>query len=300
MPWPWTVTNFFPTKRREWPHFCARKHPTVKGEEREYYYRATACNLLNTRIDLPLDMEPILPGEDEVASAKRMIGRLCDNYTRLFDVVVADALYMEGPFVNFCVEKGKDVIIVLKDNYPSLLEDARGIFSQIEPQIWEIDNKKIRIWDADDFTADTIDVPLRVLHAVETYTEKGEKDGQIIEREVTKSWWWATTISSKRLTAKYLWKFGHARWQIENNIFDTLGQHWSLNHCYKHEPVAMVNFVLMLFIAFTLIQCFYERNLQPQMRKIINSLIALGNQLYAGLAGPIRQAVLRPSGAGPP
>jgi hypothetical protein len=240
-----------------------------------------ACNLLNTHIDLPLDVEPILPGEDEVAAAKRMVTRLCNNYTRLFDVIVADALYMEGPLINFCIGKGKDLIIVLKDNYSSLIEDARGLFSQMKPEIWHIDNRTIQVWDADGFTAETINAPLRILHVIETYTEKVEEKGKKVERQVTKSWWWATTISRLRLRAKNLWRIGHSRWQTENNIFNALGQHWSLNHCYKHDPVAIVNFVLMLFIAFTLAQCFYKRNLKPQMRKIINSLISLTNQLYA-------------------
>ena len=62
----------------------------------------------------------------------------------------------------------------------------------------------------------------------------------------------------------------------------------------------MVNFVLMLFIAFTLIQCFYERNLKEPMRKVINSLIAMANQLYAGLGIGVDKAVVRQSGPGPP
>lgn len=260
----------------------------------------TVCNLLNAGIDLPLDAELVLAGENEVAAAKRIVARLCDAYTRLFDVIVADALYMEGPFINFCVEKGKDVIIVLKDNYPSLLEDAKGLFARIEPQVWQVEDKTIQIWDIDGFTADTIDVPLRVLRAVETHIEKIEKDGQIVERTITKDWWWATTIPQNRLTAKHLWRLGHSRWQIENNIFNTLGRRWSLDHCYKHDPVAMVNFVLMLFIAFMLVQCFYQRNLKEPMRKVINSLIALANQLYAGFGIGVGKAVVRQSGAGPP
>lgn len=293
-------TNFFPTKKRQWPGFCERKHKTVNGEDVDYYYRMTACNLLNTQIDLPLDAEPIRPGENEVASAKRMIERLCNNYTRLFDVIVADALYMEGPFVNFCVEHGKDVIIVLKNNDPSLIEDARGLFSQTEPEIWHTNGRIIQVWDADGFKTDTIDLPLRVLHAVETYTEKVEKDGRTVERQVSKNWWWATTIVPSRLSAKEVWKLGHSRWQIENNIFNTLSQHWALNHCYKHDPVAIVNFTLMLFIAFTLAQCFYQRNLKPQMRKMINSLIALTHQLYAGLCDVSAKDTAIHSGAGPP
>ena len=292
--------NFFPTKKRKWPGFCQRRLQTANGEQLEYYYRMTGCNLLNTQIDLPLDAEPIRPGEGELTSAKRVLDRLCSNYSRLFDVVVADALYMKGPFVNFCLDRGKDVIIVLKDNYAGLLEDARGLFDQTAPEVWRINDRTIQFWDAEDFKTDTIDVPLRVVHTVETYTEKIIEDSRQIEREVTKSWWWATTIPRHRLSTKGVWKIGHSRWQIENNIFNSLGQQWALNHCYKHDPVAIVNFVLMLFIAFTLIQCFYKRNLKPQMRKIINSLIALANQLYAGLGGSVDKDVPIHCGAGPP
>jgi len=295
-----TAMNFFPTKRRNWPCFCQRRHKTVNGEQAEYYYRMVGCNLLNTRIDLPLDIEPILAGENEVAAAKRMVQRLCDNYTRFFDVIVADALYMEGPFINFCVAKGKDVIVVLKNNYSSLIEDAKGLFSQMEPETWQVNGRTIQLWDADGFETDTVDVPLRVLHAVETYSEKVEEDGRTVEREVVKHWWWATTIPGRRLRTKHLWQFGHSRWQIENNIFNSLSQHWSLNHCYKHEPVAIVNFILMLFIAFTLVQCFYKRNLKPPIRKMINSLIALANQLYAGLRVDLGKDIAIYSGAGPP
>ena len=292
--------NFFPTKKRQWPGFCERKLEIAGEKVPEYYARMAVCNLLHTQIDLPLDAELVLTGENEVSAAKRLIARLCNQYPRLFDVVVADALYMEGPFINSCLKEGKDVIVVLKDNYPSLLEDARGLFSRMQPQIWHVEDKTIHLWDVDGFVTDTIDVPLRVLHAAETHIEKIVKDGQRIEREVTKHWWWATTIPQKRLTTQHLWKLGHSRWQIENNIFNILGQHWSLDHCYKHDPVAMVNFVLMLFIAFTLIQCFYKRNLKTPMRKVINSLIALANQFYAALGIGVDKAVIRQSGSDPP
>lgn len=273
----------------------------IAGEKvPEYYCHMTVCNFLNAPIDVPLDAELVAAGENEIAAAKRIVARLCDTYTRLFDVIAVDALYMEGPFINFCVERGKDVIVVLKNNYPSLLSDARGLFSQMQPQIWQVEDKTIQVWDIDGFTANTIDVPLRVLHTVETHIEKIVKDGQVVEREVTKDWWWATTIPQTRLTTKHLWEFGHSRWQIENNIFNVLAQHWSLDHCYKHDSVAMVNFVLMLFIAFTLTQCFYERNLKAPMRKVINSVIALANQFYAGLGMDGDNVVMRRSGGRSP
>jgi hypothetical protein len=49
-----------------------------------------------------------------------------------------------------------------------------------------------------------------------------------------------------------------------------------------------------------LVQCFYERNLKAPMRKVINSVIALANQLYAGLGIDGDKVVMRRSGCRPP
>ncbi len=260
----------------------------------------TACNLLNTSVDVPLDVEPIAAGENEVASAKRLVARMCKQYPRFFDVVVADALYMEGPFINFCLGLGKDVVVVLKNNYPSLIEDAQGLFGRMEPQHWDEDGRHIEAWDVEGFQTQTVDVPLRVLHTIETYTEKVWENGRRVEKDVVCHWWWASTIPKTRLGTKQLWKLGHSRWQIENNIFNTLGQHWSLNHCYSHDPTAMINFVLMLFVAFTLTQCFFKRHLKPQMQAVFGTLIAMTNELYAGLSRKPHTPTLRVSGAKPP
>jgi hypothetical protein len=53
---------------------------------------------------------------------------------------------------------------------------------------------------------------------------------------------------------------------------------------FKHEPTAIVNFVLTLFLAFTLLQCFWQRNLKPPFRDRFTR-IGLAAELYAALAG---------------
>ena len=52
-----------------------------------------------------------------------------------------------------------------------------------------------------------------------------------------------------------------------------------MDHCFKHESTAIVNFVLTLFIAFVLLQSYYLRNLKPQ-RRIHLTLIGLANELH--------------------
>ena len=84
------------------------------------------------------------------------------------------------------------------------------------------------------------------------------------------------------MSTRMLWYIAHRRWEIENDLFHTLVTYWSLDHCFKHDPTAILNFVLTLFIAFMLVQSFYYGNLKPQ-RRIRLTLIGLANELHLGL-----------------
>ena len=96
------------------------------GEQLQYYHRQVTLQLLSDApaaspfniqgepLPLLLDAEPQLPGEDELAAAKRLLERVLAAYPRAFDVVLADALYAAATFVNFLLAHGKDAVIVLK------------------------------------------------------------------------------------------------------------------------------------------------------------------------------------------
>ena len=232
---------------------------------------------------MPLDLELQRPAEGEVPAATRMLQRVVHNCPRLFDVVVGDGLYLEAPFVNFCLAHGKDVLTTLKGEHRLLLQDARGLFASIEPGVWHLPGQTVRFWDEEGFTScEGIDTPLRVLHTEETVTRRRRIAGRWVPCQEQHTWWWATTIPKRHLPTRELWRAGHARWDIENDNFNILGAHWHLNHCYRHDPTAILNFILTLFLAFVLMQTFYLRNLKPPMRARF-TLIGIARQLYAGL-----------------
>ncbi|RPJ39594.1 MAG: hypothetical protein EHM27_04080 [Deltaproteobacteria bacterium] len=276
-------TSFFPSRRRCCPACCQRK-VQVKGQEVvEYYHRGVVFHLVGFPIAMPLDVEMIRPGEDEVAAARRLLLRVLKPYGRFFDVVLTDAFYFGAPFVNFCTDHGKDVIMVLKNEKRLLFQDAQGLFSQMKPQTWKEPGQMIRAWDAEGFTsAEGVKVPLRVLHTEEIRTRRHRQGHGWVEKTETHSWWWVTTLPISRMSTRLFWKIGHSRWEIENDLFHTLATYWSLDHCFHHEPTAIVNFILTLFIAFVLLQSFYRGNLKPQRRKLL-SLIALARELHLGV-----------------
>jgi hypothetical protein len=257
---------------------------TVRGKPvTEYYHRAVVCHLIGFPIAVPVDLEMIRPGEDEVGAAKRLLGRVFRNYPRFFDAIVADSAYLQGPFFRFVRKHGKHVVAVLKDNNPALLADAKGIFRQERPHVTDDGKRTIQYWDAEGFTSSSgIEEPLRVVHTLETETRRQRIAGRWREKTETHAWWWATTIAQTLMPARQIWQVGHKRWSIENEIFNTLATHWSLDHCFRHDPVAIINFILTLFIAFVLVQAFYLRNLKAPMRARF-SLIAIASQIYLGL-----------------
>ncbi len=275
--------SFFPSRHR-CCEACSERKVKVHGQEViEYYHRAVVCHLIGFDIAVPLDVELLRPGEGEITAAKRLLERVLENYGRFFDAVAGDALYLEAPFFNFCIDHGKHVVAVIKGDRRALLQDAQGLFSDMEPGLWDEPRRLTQFWDAEGFTsAEGIKARLRVLHAYETITKREQLGKEWIETVEDHHWWWATTFSRFQLPSRQLWKVGHNRWDIENDLFNTLCTHWSLDHCFKHEPTAITNFVLTLFIAFVLLQSFYLRNLKPPRRRHL-TLIGLGDELHVSL-----------------
>lgn len=230
-------------------------------------------------------MELLRPGEGEETAAKRLLERVFAHYPRFFEVVVGDALYLDAPFINFCLKHHKHAIITIRGDQRLLLQDAQDLFAQQAPEEWSQGRCQIRSWDVEGFTScEGVQQPLRVLHTAETVRRRERIAGQWRLNEERHSWYWATTLSQKQLATRLLWRAGHGRWDIENDCFNTLSTHFGLDHCYKHAPAAILNFTLTLFIVFVLLQCFWQRNLKlPQRARL--TLIALTRELDRSLAG---------------
>ena len=110
-----------------------------QGDRIQYYHRQVTLLLVTGAppqrqpLRLPLDHEPQLPHEDEVATAMRLLERVLALYPRAFDLVLADALYAQAPFFNFLLDHRKQALVVLKDERSNLYQDAIGLFNVVPP-----------------------------------------------------------------------------------------------------------------------------------------------------------------------
>jgi hypothetical protein len=283
--------EFFKSRKRCCAQ-CQQRTLTIKGEEVvEYYHQGVVCHLIEHQLAVPLDVELLRPGEGEETAAKRLLKRVCANYGRFFDVVCGDALYFDAPFINFCLEHHKHALVVVKGEQRLLLQDAQGLFAQQAPAVWQDGRRTVQSWDADGFTTcEGVKQPLRVVHTVETVRRRERVAGEWREKEEKSVWYWATTLSRRQLSTRRVWQAGHRRWDEENDCFNTLSMHWGLDHCFKHAPAAIVNFVLTLFLAYVLLQCFWQRNVKAPLRKKIGTLLGLAEELRRGLGPEVRTA----------
>jgi hypothetical protein len=281
--------EFFKSRKRCCEQ-CQQRQLSRDGEQVvEYYHQGVVCHLVGHRLAVPLDVELLRPGEGEETAAKRLLERVFANYPRYFDVVCGDALYFDAPFINFCLDHHKHAVVVVKGDQRLLLQDAQGIFAQQPARTWQEGRRTVQYWDAEGFrTAEGVKQPLRVVHTVEAERRRERIAGKWQEKDETSVWYWATTLPARQLSTRLVWQAGHQRWDVENDCFNTLSMHWGLDHCFKHAPAAIVNFVLTLFLAYVLLECFWQRNVKAAMQARIGTLLNLADELRRSLGREVR------------
>lgn len=230
----------------------------------QYYHRIVLAMIAGTPVPFLLDIELQKKGEDEVACATRLLERLLGTYPRAFDLVVADGLYVKGPFVSLLRSHHKHVVLVLKDERRDLLKDARGIFAGQAPTVVREKALERRIWDVEDLTTWTAFAPVRVVRSVETRTVIRQRDRQ--EETAQTEWIWMTTVPQAETSGARIAELGHGRWAIENRAFRELATYWHADHIYRHHPLAIEAFWLMVLLALNLFRAFYILNLKPALR----------------------------------
>jgi hypothetical protein len=258
---------------------------TNSGDRTEYYHRLVHLTLVAQDRCFQLDAEPIGPGEDEVAAARRLLDRVLDSYPRAFDVVAGDGLYARSDFFNHVRQKGKHVLAVLKDENRDLLKDARGLWEQARPAVWDSDRVHYQIWDDEGFTTwPQCEFPVRVIRSLETVKIQRQLDKQVHEQ--TAEWVWVTTLPKAGASTLSTVKIGHSRWCIENASFNEMSSRWHGDHVYKHDGQAMLVLWLLLSVALNLFTAFYQRNLKPAVRGAYDTL-AIARQMLSELCASL-------------
>lgn len=212
------------------------------------------------------ESEDVTKQDCELNAAKRLLGRIKEQYPRLPVCVLADGLYATMPFMGLCIEHGFHYIINLKEGrQKTVYDDFRTLVGTegyrhkknglcgIENGIGAFRNKMDEISGKEQ--------PCNVFE----YRYKNYSDGEIKETHFV----WVTDMAITGATLESFILAGRQRWKIENEGFNSQKNGiYKIEHLCSRDPNAMKIHYLITQIADISMQLFLAFN------KVINAIKA--------------------------
>ena len=247
------------------------KRDGVEVKLTQYYHAFVVAMLIDERLDVVLDMEPIRSAdvrteageskvkghEGELTAAKRLVPRLRSTYGHWIDALLGDALYANGPFWTVAKQSGFGTITVLKKETDEPLKEALSLWRGTGPDKVVEDKAKgerIELWDCPEIeTLETYDGKIRVV--------RGLVHKQSDDEETCSTWCVALTGCVTRLGARQVIAVARGRWHIENTAFHQFTHLWRFAHVFRHGPEAIPALLWIFILAFNLLQFFLYRQL---------------------------------------
>jgi hypothetical protein len=260
------ANEHFHSRSRCCPGCCQREvqETDEQGQKQtviEYYHRYVFAQINGPKLNVLLDLEAIGPGEGEAEAALRLLGRIRRVYgVRFFDAITVDSWYVQGPFLKAVEKLGWQWIVVLKQERMEVLQEARALSVNQPPQqqFWDEERQRdVKLWEVKDLNfSESYGRAVWVVHAEEHWIEHSVVGGEKIHQPQTSHWWWMASAGLRIYPRTVIYVGGHRRWGIENKAFNELTQFYHLEHCYHHEPVAMVAQMLILILGFVLFSAY--------------------------------------------
>ncbi len=248
---------------------CKTRTKTVNGEEViEYYHSYVVCQLLLCSIPVIIDIEPIGSDEGELTAAKRLVRRILKEQPRMVDVFCFDALYLGSPLLNLLETKNKYWITVIKQKNRDAYKEIDKLLPNVKKTKTKINNRDVCLYDMPELVGwDKLDKSFRAVVSDEKWMEwKRISKKKKIEITKTSHWRWLTNMPEV-YKADIIYRFGHARWDVENRGFNDLANNINFDHPYHHNPVSLMAILWIISITFNLSYSFYEKNLKPEIKK---------------------------------
>ena len=270
---------------------CLERRVTVKEKDGsrtvvQYYHRSVVLCLIGYDFPIPLELEPLRPGEGEVDCALRLLSRVRKTLgSRFLDGVVADSLYCSPAFFAGCADLDIAAAAVLKANQPSLLAEALQLKTMSPASLkTDSDRESVLIWDLPQVDWVTADQDVRVILAERTRKkmpdrrpEEREKYARNVLNAFVFSADWPTLPT---LTA---FNIGRHRWDVDAALFQDLTLNWNLKHPTAHFDTAYLNILMIRLIAYLLAMSFFWRHINSRRNTPLSPL-RLSALLYQGAA----------------
>ena len=267
----------------------------VDGEIREclqYYHRLSAVTLVSTPFPVFLGIRFQQTGETEVACSLSLLQQLVGQLGRRFiDVLVADAIYLQTPFVCAIEALDLDWVINLKDNQPTLLAEAECLTAVPATCQWSADHDDFSLWHLPQVDWPVANRMVQVVKTVRVQKIKRvniERVGELRDKKKEEvsclsTNLYATNVDLGSISPVFIHQLGRGRWTIDVTAFQTLTTDCHLKQPSVHQDVALVVLTMIRVLAYTLATVFYHRQVCSHCRKAPPSFCEAARSLAQAL-----------------
>jgi len=208
-------------------------------------------------VDSVVDLEPYRGRGHELGAGRRLLKRA---FAKLgigyFNIVAADALYMDREDFRLCRELGSHLLVKTEGGEAfTVIKDARGVFfprdGKIRSEVRQtLGTDCVRQMDyeirwAEGFLWNDLKSPLTVAHVREKHLKPVKGRPEEVE------FWVVTTASG--LDGKDLRELAHQRWHIENQVFKRLNALVGSKRCWSQKPEVFERLLRIWMLGMTLL-----------------------------------------------
>jgi hypothetical protein len=246
-------------------------------EEVQYYHRISVVTIVSAAFPIPLGIRFQKSGESEVACSLALIQDLIAQLgSRFMDLLVADALYLQTPFIAAVEALGLQWVINLKENQPELLAEAQRLTAGVSLER-PGDPPELELWHAPEVYWPVADRAVGVVKTVRSQEKKRwrirrEQDGRKrSEKETfleTSTNFYASNLQLGTVPPLFIHQLGRSRWIIDSQVFQTITTDGHLKRPSVHQDRGQALLVLTMVrvLAFTLSLVFFHRQVRSHLR----------------------------------
>ena len=256
----------------------------------QYYHRLSAVTLASTPFPVFLGIRFQKSGETEVAGSLALLKELSERLGRRFmDVLVADAIYLQTPFIREVESLGLEWGINLKDNQPDLASEAERLtnrpadYHQASPQ------EALQLWHLPEVDWPVADRLVRVVKTVRVQNAKRvqiQKQADSHVKVKTKqpapilsTNFYATKVDLGAIPPLFIHQLGRSRWTIDAQVFQTITTDCHLKQPSVHQSCALIVRTMIRVLAYNLTMVFYYRQVRSHCRTTPPSFCEMARQL---------------------
>ena len=204
----------------------------------------------------------------QVTGARLLLQDLVQSLGRCyFDILVADAIYLQKPFIEHIEQLGLHWPINLKENQPGLLASAERLTAGPVHGIEADTGRKLDFWHLPEIYWPVADRSIRVLKTVRRHRRSRVvvKDKSVSARQQIQSTediatnFYASNLELGSIPPLFLHQLGRSRWRIDAQVFQTITTDSHLKKPSAHQSRALVVLTTIRLLAYTLSLLFYHR-----------------------------------------